>query len=117
MRQAHNGKPYRAVVRPLLRCYPAGMTTTHKFQRSLRGAALVLLLAGIGLWVGTGARVGWTQTSTVRIEHDEITGIDYPVRQPAFIAGVEVPLLGSGAAAMLAALSLLPGRRPLLARR
>jgi hypothetical protein len=48
----------------------------------------------------------------VTLQKDEITGIDYPVRRDAFIAGIEVPSVAIGLAALLAALSFLPGRRP-----
>jgi hypothetical protein len=68
------------------------------------------LILGIGAWVATGARLGWTQTSTVTLQHDAITGIVYPVRQPAFIAGIEIPLLGTAVAAVLATVSTLYGR-------
>jgi ABC-type transporter Mla subunit MlaD len=81
-------------------------------SRALRTAAVGVLLAGFGLWLGTGAHRGWTQTSVVTLQKDEITGIDYPVRRDAFIAGIEVPSVAIGLAALLAALSFLPGRRP-----
>lgn len=65
----------------------------------------MLTLAGVGIWAGTGARLGWTQTSVVAVQRDDVTGIDYPVRQPAFIAGVEVPLVATAAAVSLIAAS------------
>ena len=77
-------------------------TTSSRFTRALRGAAVAILLAGIGVWAFGGARIGWTQTSTVTIQRDDITGIDYPVRQEAFVPGVEVPLLATGIALALA---------------
>lgn len=82
---------------------------------ALRGTAAALLLAGVGTWAATGAHRGWTQTSTVTVQKDEITGIDYPVRHAAFIAGVEVPLGATAVAAVLAGFSLLPGRRSVAA--
>lgn len=70
-----------------------------------------MLLAAIALWVATGARFGWTQTSTVQLRTDEITGIEYPVRQANFVAGVEIPLAAVGIAAVLAGLSFVAVRR------
>lgn len=81
----------------------------------LRSSAVALLILGLGVWVATGARLGWTQTSAVTMQHDEITGIVYPVRQPAFIAGVEIPLVGAAIAAALAGVGILV-RRPSSAR-
>lgn len=83
---------------------------THR-RRILHGVALVVFGLGAIVWTATGAHVGWTQTSTVTMQRDEITGIDYPVRQPAFVAGVEVPLGAAAVAAALAALTFLPAFR------
>jgi hypothetical protein len=83
------------------------MKTSSRMSRGLRAAALVVLLAGLGVWTAAGARVGWTQTSTVAMQRDEITGIDYPVRRAAFLPGVEVPLAATALAALLTALSLI----------
>lgn len=86
------------------------MKTTTRLTRSLRGAAIAVLVAGLGVWMATGARIGWTQTSVVQMQRDEITGIDFPVRHAAFIAGVEVPLLAAVAAAVFTGLSFIPRR-------
>jgi hypothetical protein len=85
--------------------------TTSLFSFALRGAAITALVITLGTWVATGSHVGWTQTSIVKIQHDEITGIDFPVRQDAFIAGVEVLAAGFAAASALAGLSFLPRLR------
>jgi hypothetical protein len=90
--------------------------TTSILSFGLRSAALTALVIGLGTWAGTGAHLGWTQTSTVTIQHDEITGIDYPVRQEAFVAGVEVLALGVAASAALAGASFLPRLRRVPAR-
>jgi hypothetical protein len=82
-----------------------------RLRFALRGTALAVLLAGLGLWGATGARLGWTQTSAIRLQTDAVTGIEYPVREPKFVAGVEVPLLTAALAAGFAGLSLFP-RRP-----
>ena len=86
------------------------MTSIPRLTRILRVAALLLFLSGIGLWAASGARLGWTQTSIVEVQRDEITGIDFPVRHDAFIPGVEVPLIGAMAALVLVGLSVLPQR-------
>jgi ABC-type transporter Mla subunit MlaD len=87
------------------------MKTTSSLVRALRIFALVVLVAGLGLWVRSGSHVGWTQTSVVTVQRDEITGIDFPVRSDAFVAGVEVPLLATVVALGAAGLSLLAQRR------
>jgi hypothetical protein len=87
------------------------MKTKLSQVRALRVSAFVILLAGLGLWAHSGARVGWTQTSVVTLHRDEITGIDFPVRRRAFIAGVEVPVLATAAALLVAGLSVFAQRR------
>jgi ABC-type transporter Mla subunit MlaD len=77
----------------------------------LRVVAALLFLGGVGLWLKSGARLGWTQTSVVTMQRDEITGIDFPVREKAFIAGVEVPLIATAAAASTLALAWLATHR------
>ena len=86
------------------------MKSSTRIHRILRITAIALLFAGVGVWFATGARIGWTQTSAVTMQRDEITGIDYPLRHPAFIAGVEIPLLGAAIAATLAGISALQRR-------
>lgn len=110
MRGTHDGKPAGAVFGSVLRWYRHAMKSTSLLPRVLRGAALALLLLGLGVWIASGARVGWTQTSAVTLQKDEITGIEYPVRRTAFLPGLEVPALGAAAAAALAGLSLLARR-------
>lgn len=72
---------------------------------------MTALLIALGAWFSTGAHTGWTQTSQVTMQRDEITGIDYPVRRAVFVAGIEVPLLGAAVAAGFGGLSLLAQRR------
>jgi ABC-type transporter Mla subunit MlaD len=87
------------------------MQPTNRLTLSLRLTAATALLAVLGVWVATGAHLGWTQTSKVVVQHDEITGIDFPVREKTFVAGVEVLAVGAGFAAALAGASLLTHRR------
>lgn len=84
---------------------------TNRFSRFLRWSALVVVAAGFTVWVAAGARIGWTQTSVVTMQHDELTGIDYPVRAAAFRPGVEIPLLATATAAMLGGIAWAAGRR------
>jgi hypothetical protein len=77
----------------------------------LRIVAVVVLGAVLTTWIATGRHTGWTQTSVVTMQHDEITGIDYPVRHPGFVVGLEVLVLGSLTAVTLAAASVLASRR------
>jgi ABC-type transporter Mla subunit MlaD len=73
----------------------------------IAGFSAGLLLAGtLGLWAFTGASLGWTKTSRVTMHHDDVTGIDYPVHQPAFVAGVEVLAIGVAAALGFAATAM-----------
>lgn len=87
------------------------MQPTNRLPLALRLTAAAVLLAVLGLWVATGAHFGWTQTSKVVVQHDEITGIDFPVREKTFVAGVEVLAVGIGFAAALAAASVYTNRR------
>ena len=79
-------------------------------------SAAAALLAVLGLWVATGAHFGWTQTSKVVLQHDEITGIDYPVREQTFVAGVEVLAAGVAAAVAFAGAGFFASRRRRAAR-
>lgn len=77
----------------------------------LRRSAGLVILATFGTWFVTGSHFGWTRTRTLEMHHDEVTGIDYPVQRPTFVAGVEFPAAGIAAATTLLAASLLTARR------
>lgn len=87
------------------------MQNTSRSTLALRTIAAVSLLSVLGVWAATGAHLGWTQTSKVTTQHDEVTGIDFPVREKTFVAGVEVLAVGTGFAAALAATSVFVQRR------
>lgn len=61
---------------------------------TLKVVSYLLFVVTLGIWIAGGAHFGWTQTSVVQMEYDEVTGIDYPVQQDKFVAGVDV--LGAG---------------------
>lgn len=79
--------------------------------RILTGIAVGVLGVALLIWIAGGARIGWTQTSVVVMEHDALTGIDYPVRHAAFLPGVEFPLSGVAAAALLVGVAYITRRR------
>src|SRR5689334_8563284 len=101
MRGTHGGKPSCAVGGPRPDVYRCNMKSRTVLRSALRMSSVIIIVAGLGLWAVTGARLGWTQTSTTRLQTDEITGIEYPVRQPGFIAGIEIPFVAIVAAAVL----------------
>jgi hypothetical protein len=71
-------------------------------RRLLILLALVVAGGGLGIWFATGAHPGWSKTRVQKIAVDEITGIETPVYEDRFIAGVDflgVTLLGAGALA------------------
>ena len=87
------------------------MQKTSRLSLALRVTAILALVAVLSLWVATGSHRGWTQTTKVIQQRDEITGIDYPVRVPGFVAGVEVLGGGLAVAAVLGGASLYTNRR------
>jgi hypothetical protein len=71
-------------------------------KRVLILLALGVAVGGVGVWFATGAHRGWSQNRVQKIEVDEITGIETPVYEDRFIAGVDflgATLLGAGALA------------------
>ena len=70
--------------------------------RSLRTLALLVTLGGLGVWFATGAHRGWSQTLVPTMVVDEVTGLEAPVYEERFVAGVDflgAALLGAGALA------------------
>ncbi|HSH15347.1 MAG TPA: hypothetical protein VLD18_04885 [Verrucomicrobiae bacterium] len=71
-------------------------------KRILVLLALVVAVGGLSVWFATGAHRGWSQTSVQTMQLDEITGIETPVYEDRFVAGVDflgAALLGAGALA------------------
>lgn len=84
---------------------------TNRLSRILRWSAVAVVAAGLGVWLAAGAHLGWTQTSSVTMHRDEITGIDYPVRAAGFRPGIEIPLLATATAAVLGGVAWVARRR------
>lgn len=91
--------------------YLRGMNLTTRHSKKLFATAGGLLLATVLVWGATGAHLGWTKTSVVVMQHDDITGIDYPSRKPGFVAGVEVLAVGLGLSASFVVFGAVAARR------
>jgi hypothetical protein len=72
----------------------------------IRGFALVLLLATMGLWAGLGGRFGWTETQVTEKRADPAGGGERVESHPAFVPGVEFLALGVGGAILIFAATL-----------
>jgi len=72
----------------------------------IRGFALVLLLATVGLWAGLGGRMGWTETQITEKRPDSVAKIERVESRPAFVPGVEFLALGVGGAIIIFAATL-----------
>ena len=71
-------------------------------KKALLVTALGIALGGIATWLATGAHRGWSKTSVQTLQVDEVTGIETPVYEERFVAGVDflgAALLGAGALA------------------
>lgn len=77
----------------------------------LRGISALLAAGVLAVWLAGGAHRGWTRTEITEMHRDEITGIDYPVQRPGFVAGLDFLGAGAGVAAALFAGSVLTRRR------
>ncbi|MFM1768931.1 MAG: hypothetical protein RJA22_1460 [Verrucomicrobiota bacterium] len=80
-----------------------------------RLAALLVLLATVGLWWQGGFDLGWTKTSVLRMQQDPVTGIEAPVWEKAFVPGVDFVAGGALAATLLFGSSFFcrrPARTP-----
>ena len=65
----------------------------------LRAVAAILTVAAAGMWLATGANLGWTKTSVPVKRTDEVTGITVDDYQKRFVPGLDflgAALLGSG---------------------
>jgi hypothetical protein len=87
------------------------MKSAAPLPRFLRLIAVLLLAGTIAIWLATGAHRGWTRTSVTEMQHDAVTGIEFPVERDKFVAGVEFLAAGIGLAAALGLGSFILVRR------
>jgi len=80
-------------------------------KRILQILALLVVLAGTGNWLATGANRGWTKTSVMVKTLDPVTGIDGISYAKKFLPGVDFLGAAFGGAALLAGTSLLFRKR------
>ena len=81
-------------------------------NRLIRLAALVVALAGLGLWLAAGAHRSWTKTSVPKTTVDPVTGIEGINYERHFVPGVDflgATLLGAGALAVVSL--LIPSKK------
>lgn len=80
-------------------------------RRTLRLAALVLLLAAVGFWAVAGANRGWTKTSVPQKIVDQVTGIEGVRYEKKFVPGVDFLAVAAFGAGLLAGVSFLFRRK------
>lgn len=76
-----------------------------------RTISLLILLGGLGLWAAGGFHRGWTQTKIPEVYVDEVTEIEVVQYRDGFRAGLEVPVLATFLAALVAGGGWLYSRR------
>lgn len=57
---------------------------------ALRLGALVLVLAALAVWLGTGAHRGWSRSQAEVRTLDEVTGIEQITYEKRLVMGVEI---------------------------
>jgi hypothetical protein len=68
-------------------------------KRALQILAAIVLVAGLGTWLATGANRGWTKTSVPKKILDEVTGLEGVTYEKRFVAGLDflgAAVLGAG---------------------
>ena len=66
------------------------------FRTLTRLLALIILSTCLSWWWFSGADMGWTKTYVTIPATDEITGIQYEVKQEKFVPGVDFLVAGIG---------------------
>jgi len=66
------------------------------FRTITRLLALFILSTCLSWWWFSGADVGWTKTYVTIPATDEITGIQYEVKQEKFVPGIDFVAAGIG---------------------
>lgn len=66
------------------------------FRTLTRLLALFILSTCLSWWWFSGANMGWTKTYLTIPATDEVTGIQYEVKEEKFVPGVDFLALGTG---------------------
>lgn len=66
------------------------------FRTLTRLLALFILSTCLSWWWFSGANMGWTKTYLTIPATDEVTGIQYEVKEGKFVPGVDFLALGTG---------------------
>jgi hypothetical protein len=74
-------------------------------------SAGIVAVAGVAVWLATGAHTGWTQTKIPRTIVDEITEIEAVIFEDGFVAGVDFLGAALALAAVLASIGWIIARR------
>ena len=78
------------------------------FLRTLaRLLALFILSTCLSWWWFSGADMGWTKTYVTIPATDDVTGIQYEVKEERFVPGVDFLALGTGLSFVIFATSFL----------
>ncbi|MDE0770252.1 MAG: hypothetical protein OSB19_17885 [Opitutaceae bacterium] len=81
-------------------------------QTILRIAGPSIFLIGIFIWMMGGARAGFSNTSIVHVQMDEITGIESKRYEDGFVPGIEFVAIGFlGFAVTLGAAAFFENKR------
>ena len=77
------------------------------FRTLARLLALFILSTCLSWWWFSGANMGWTKTYLTIPATDEVTGIQYEVKEEKFVPGVDFLVLGTGLSFVIFATTFL----------
>jgi hypothetical protein len=77
------------------------------FRTLTRLLALFILSTCLSWWWFSGANMGWTKTYLTIPATDEVTGIQYEVKEEKFVPGVDFLALGTGLSFVIFATTFL----------
>lgn len=77
------------------------------FRTLARLLALFVLSTCLSWWWFSGANMGWTKTYLTIPATDEVTGIQYEVKEEKFVPGVDFLALGTGLSFVIFATTFL----------
>jgi hypothetical protein len=67
------------------------MKSSSSARTFLRVAAVLVLAGAFGTWLATGSHRGWTQTLSIELQVDEVTGLTYPYKSPGLSLELNFP--------------------------